>query len=103
MISQLSKVEDKHMCSAIADSPIDKHQFQQLLREHVMQVVFVKANGQTRQMRCTTRSDLLPIAETGHGSTARAPSPAVVAWDLDISQWRSFKPERVVQWQLVND
>lgn len=91
------------MCSAITDSQMDKDQYQQLLREHIMRVVFVKANGQTREMRCTTRSDLLPVAESAETGNARIPSPAVVAWDLDIHEWRSFKPERVSEYQILND
>lgn len=62
-------------------------------------VTFTKKDGTERVMRCTQNADLIP------------PSPSTVTekreyedqcrvYDLDIGEWRSFKPSKVISFTL---
>jgi len=62
------------------------------LHRGVVTVGFTKTNGETRQMRCTLRSDMIPPAPTVEGKTPKKENPDVQAvWDLDKGAWRSFR------------
>jgi len=65
-----------------------------LLQATEVCVTFVKADGTTRDMRCTlnvSRMPLQPIRE----STESADSETQRVFDLDLQQWRSFRYDRL--------
>lgn len=71
--------------------------YKRVLKESIANVVFTKADGSTRKMRCSLRPEDLPPVEAsnGEGST-KAPSTTTVAvWDLDAQGWRSFRIDSV--------
>lgn len=80
---------------------LDTEQVRQLLRENVLKVVFVKSSGEQRTMRCTTQTDQIPLQTNRESS--RKPSSTVVAWDLDIREWRSFRCDRLVSVDVVTE
>jgi hypothetical protein len=62
------------------------------LRTSILVVEFVKADGETRQMRCTLRSDLVPVTPIVEGKNPKKENPDVQAvWDLGKNAWRSFR------------
>lgn len=69
--------------------------YQHVLRENIVEVTFVKKNGETRVMRCTLNAQHLP--EQTQTSHTKAFNPEVVnAFDLDKQDWRSFRIDSIV-------
>lgn len=72
-------------------------------------VTFTKKSGETRHMRCTTNSSLIPVeqhpktplcdasalAETALSVPVKDPNLFTV-FDLDINEWRSFRYEKLI-------
>jgi hypothetical protein len=69
------------------------------LMRGVVSVRFTKADGSERLMRCTKDFDLIPLDQhpVGTGDTP-VPVDLEKVFDLDIQEWRSFKPSRVLGW-----
>ena len=66
-----------------------------LLRENVVNVVFVKNDGTERVMNCTLKPDLLP--EHTESTSTRKSNPDVMSvWDLDNAGWRSFRLDSII-------
>lgn len=72
-------------------------EYKMILRESIANVVFTKADGSERKMRCSLRPEDLPAVEaTKSETTTRKVSPDVVSvWDLDSQGWRSFRIDSV--------
>lgn len=75
-----------------------------LLQTNLVMVEFVKADGTTREMKCTLLSDLLPAAvPTGpvdgivkESKQRRAPDQeSCRVFDTEKQQWRSFRFDRI--------
>lgn len=64
------------------------------LRNATYRVVFTKANGEEREMKCTTKADLIPKQLDESTSTTKrthTPGPEqFIVWDLEKNAWRSF-------------
>lgn len=70
------------------------------LRKGPCRVTFIKANGETRVMTCTRKQD--DIERVGTAGTGRGSSPNVVTViDLDKDEWRCFRPDRVVSFEVL--
>ena len=68
-----------------------------LLKQAVIEVVFKKADGDSRSMNCTLAKHKLPDYEDQKEST-RKPNPDVcVVFDVDKQEWRSFRWDRILQ------
>lgn len=62
------------------------------LHKNIVIVGFTKTNGEARQMRCTLRSDMIPVVPVVEGRSPKKENPDVQAvWDLDKGAWRSFR------------
>lgn len=79
------------------------------LREQVMEVHFVKTNGEQRIMRCTLQKHMLPemyqnsYDEQREEREFHQKNPNVVAaWDVQENGWRSFRIDSVFYTQTVN-
>jgi hypothetical protein len=66
-----------------------------LLRENVVNVVFVKNDGTERVMNCTLKPDLLP-ERTEFTSTRKSNPDVMSVWDLDNAGWRSFRLDSII-------
>ena len=65
----------------------------EVLKEHVVKLTFIRADGTTRKMFATTQDAFLP-KNTGHN---RVVSPELqVVWDTEKNEYRSFKWERLI-------
>lgn len=75
------------------------------LRQHVIEVVFVKVNGEQRTMHCSLRPDLLP--ETYKNDITEEKDfhlknqEVISAWDVQKGGWRSFRIDTVTYVQDV--
>lgn len=70
-----------------------------LLKKHTLQVVFTKTNGETREMRCTLRHDLLPeitVDPDAEPKPKRAVNTSTISvFDLEKEDWRSFRVDSI--------
>ena len=77
---------------------MDKYTLKQQLQADVATVVFEKADGTLREMRCTLLAEYLP-APTGPQllqENTRAENPNVLAvWDIENGGWRSFRIDSI--------
>lgn len=73
------------------------------LRTHVGTIVFTKANGESRTMRCTLALSIIPPElmpkkqQLGEGINHDLTQRIIRVFDLDIQQWRSINCETVSQ------
>jgi len=66
------------------------------LSSNVLEVIFIKINGNVRRMRCTKRLDLIPKDALPKTLSAVHPT-TVTVWDLTLKNWRSFRYDAVVK------
>lgn len=78
------------------------------LRSNVVELHFMKTNGENRVMKCTLMSRFLPesyIRNTEEQNTERQyhrDNPNVIAaWDIDARGWRSFRIDSVTYCQAL--
>ena len=55
----------------------------------IVKVVFIKANGEEREMTCTRNLELIP--EVAHPKTHKEIGDSLPVFDLDKMGWRSFR------------
>jgi hypothetical protein len=79
---------------------MDRYELKQMLQGEVATVVFEKANGELREMRCTLHPDYMPkqtpqlLQESE--MVKRAENPNVLSvWDVDMYGWRSFRMDSI--------
>lgn len=66
------------------------------LKSAIAMVTFEKADGTERTMRCTLAQDILPKTKKSSAKKTREIDEDVVAaYDLDKSEWRSFRLDSV--------
>jgi len=72
----------------------------EMLVEGPVRAVFVKKNGDEREMFCTLNSDLLPEKKEG---TDRKPNPDVtVAYDLVADGFRSMLNDNIISYEMAD-
>ena len=71
--------------------------YKMVLKESVANVVFTKADGSERKMRCSLRPQDLPAIEAAKTDTnpKKQSTEAIAVWDLDAQGWRSFRIDSV--------
>jgi hypothetical protein len=71
------------------DRNIQRRSLIALLKKHECKIVFTKADGTARELRCTLNQDQIPQAINGEvGGDDRE---VVKVWDLEKNAWRSFR------------
>jgi len=75
----------------------DYNDLYNFLKSNVAHVKFTKVDGTERVMKCTLKDDMLPEQYRGKGNMLTEAGNALRVFDLDVGQWRSFKPESVLQ------
>lgn len=77
------------------------------LRKRVMEIHFVKVNGENRIMQCSLMPELLPdnyVNEINEEKTFHKENPNVVAaWDVQKGGWRSFRVDSVQYMQDITE
>ena len=81
---------------------IDANELKRLLRENIMNVVFTKADGTSRAMNCTLQESYLPDMLNKVTKPRPKNSEAVVVWDIDKRDWRSFRYDTVQHIKTVS-
>jgi hypothetical protein len=80
----------------------DKDILKAALRSGVVSVSFVKANGESREMRCTLNPEMIPQNSNIEGKTPKKENPEVQAvWDLEKESWRSFRFDSLTSIQIA--
>lgn len=70
------------------------------LANEIVEVIFVKANGEERNMLCTLSDHFLP--EGTPSKTTKDVNPELVTvWDLEKEGWRSFRLDRLISYEVV--
>ena len=69
----------------------------------VMYVRFTKANGDEREMMCTRNPAAIPEDKTPRRLTATTPLTVVPVFDLDIQEWRSIRPDSILDMKVIYD
>lgn len=73
----------------------------QILQNNVAMVVFTKADGTQREMKCTLLPEYLPFDHNNgqqllqEDLTANHNLTTISAWDLEANAWRSFRIDSV--------
>lgn len=75
---------------------MDRYELKQTLQGNIATVVFEKADGTLREMRCTLQSDFLPPQLLQENTVTRAENPNILSvWDIDNGGWRSFRIDSI--------
>ena len=81
---------------------IDKYALKEELKNGVVTVVFEKADGTERTMRCTLSDLYVPQVLSEYDGQEAKPSRQLndnvqAVWDIDSNGWRSFRLDSVKQ------
>ncbi len=72
-----------------------------LLGAYVLEVEFIKQNGDTRKMFCTTKSDKIPEELHSKNPEAKVLTEGVMrVYDTEVEGWRSFRVDSVKSFGL---
>ena len=76
-----------------------------MLREGVLDVLFVKKDGTERKLKCTLRSDLLPTNDSVDDSTKtrKENTEVLQVYDLENDGWRSFRLDSIIAFSQNRD
>lgn len=92
--------------AALKDIPLQQD-LKNLLAQNVIKVDFLKLNGDRRVMTCTLREDMKPRATKDDAISQKAVrnvSDAVISvWDVNAKGWRSFRYDRVLEVNIVEE
>jgi hypothetical protein len=72
-----------------------KNDITTMLTNSICNIVFTKLDGTERKLRCTLRSDLLPIKEKETKQRKQSPDVQPV-FDLDSNAWKAFRFDSVL-------
>jgi hypothetical protein len=83
-----------------------RKEMMEMLEVTTCQVDFTKVNGDTRNMTCTLRADLIPAPTKSDPITqkkVRAVNEEVIpVWDINAEGWRSFRVDSVTGFNVVS-
>jgi len=74
-----------------------REKYLETLRVSEAEVVFTKANGEKRTMRCTLDLNQIPaeMVPNTDGNVTKVNESVIKAYDLDKQGWRSFRIDSV--------
>ena len=72
---------------------MNREEMVELLRNNDCSVTFLKKDGTERTMICTLRQDTIPEVR---GTGVKKTDDVISVFDLDKSEWRSFRVDSVV-------
>lgn len=80
-----------------------KQDYNDLLKQHLCEVVFTKKNGDQRVMKCTLKQDVInSISTPKHTSrTVTVPDHQVRCVDTEKMEWRSFDLADVISFKVI--
>lgn len=82
-----------------------KEELYKLLETEVLEVTFIKLDGDKRIMTCTLKEDIKPKATKtdplSQEKVRKTSDKVVSVWDVNAKGWRSFRYERVEKVEKV--
>ena len=69
------------------------------LRKCVVNVLFIKANGEKRNMRCTLSPSYLPEQTDIEEHTNIPASNTITVWDIEKNGWRKFHTDTILKFE----
>jgi len=76
-----------------------RNEYTAVLHNNICVVTFTKRDGSERVMRCTLKTEHLPVLPVVESTTLKTPrkksDTTICVWDLDKSAWRSFTVDSV--------
>lgn len=107
VIGFYSTINPKTGKAQIMSGAIDIDDFKSCLKKHPVAVEFVKKNGETRKMLCTTcwkwlaeNEDEFRPVKSRTGKTS--PGHLVAVWDLEEMDYRSIIFDSIKQYEITN-
>ena len=73
----------------------DREEIKAGLNTAIATVVFEKADGTLRTMRCTLLAEYLPVLNEDQVSKRKENDEVLAVWDLDNGGWRSFRIDSI--------
>ena len=70
------------------------------LKRNLVKVVFMKVNGDLREMNCTLHESILPES-TVTKTEKKVNQDAISVWDTDNDGWRSFRIDSIKKFKIV--
>ena len=115
MVTSDSKIDFIQLARAAGidpDSIVNTPEFAEWLREYLseseIKVTFTKKDGSERVMHCTRNFNMIPVDKQPKiqeevATTAKDPSDAVQAFDLEKQDWRAFKTSTIkhIEWNVA--
>jgi hypothetical protein len=85
------------------EMPKAKPELRTALHDGEVEVIFNKVDGTRRKMRCTLNGKLIPEDKypAGTGKNVNTDPHLFKVFDLDKNEWRSFRDERVVNYEVL--
>jgi hypothetical protein len=77
---------------------LNKYELKQQLQGDIATVVFTKADGTERTMRCTLLAEYLPVPAGPQlltESTRKENDNVLSVWDVENGGWRSFRLDSI--------
>lgn len=84
-------------------NPEFKNQLVELLSENVLNVTFIKVNGEERVMECTLMPEVIENYKAKNEGivTEKPKNPSTMTvWDMVVNNWRCFRLESVTSVSL---
>ena len=70
------------------------------LKRNLVKVIFMKVNGDLREMNCTLHESILPES-TVTKTEKKVNQDAISVWDTDNDGWRSFRIDSIKKFKIV--
>ena len=80
-----------------------KESIRSLLKNDILEVVFIKTDGSVREMRCTLQEKFVEAYDKKTGKVKPENDSVISVWDLDNNGWRSFKLDSIQSVSVVED
>lgn len=80
-----------------------KTKLKEILSKHIVMVNFTKKDGSERIMTCTLREDYVKPHVKKTERVKKINEEVLSVWDVDKDAFRSFKPELVNDYQIVQE
>jgi hypothetical protein len=75
----------------------------EILKQNVVNLVFIKKDGSERKMRCTLLEQFLPQQtdlEEAIERNSKKNNEVISVWDLEAEGWRSFRVDSILTYNV---
>jgi hypothetical protein len=79
-----------------------KEELKEYLQQNSATVVFTKADGSERTLKCTLQESMLPVVEQKESSKVKVSNPNTLSvWDIENKGWRSFRLDSIIHFHTA--